>query len=638
MCGIVGIADLAGRPVDRELIKSMNDRIVHRGPDDEGYWVGDGVGLAMRRLSIIDLDGGHQPFFNETKTVITVYNGEIYNFQELQQSLRRRGHKLTSNCDTEVIPHLYEEYGRGLVQHLTGMFALAVWDRQRRSLLLARDRLGIKPLHYAVQDGRLYFASELKSLDVCGVLGDLNPEAVYCYMNYGYVPAPLTIYKDVYKVPPGHCVEVVDGQVSVSRYWQVAYEQGESRSEQEWLDELHSLLLQAVKIRMISDVPLGAFVSGGVDSSLIVALMCEVSGSRIKTFSISFDDPAHDEGEYARAVANKFDTDHTELTVRPDLWRHVEDIVSQFDEPFADSSAIPTYFLSKLTREHVTVAMSGDGGDELFGGYDRYVEFFRKRPLYRIPQTMRRWTLGLLGDILPRGTRGKRFLRSLQLDPFTDYISGDGELPLDELFTSDFSASVSEVDAAGPARELLQSGSRNELDVLCGHDLAFYLPDDILTKVDRTSMAVSLEVRVPILDHHVVEFAATLPSDLRLRGRTGKYLLKRLLERYMPSEHVHRPKRGFAIPLGQWFRHELHDELMATLSPAKLGVSGIFDPSAVAFLVDQHMSQKRNHKALLWRLFVFHAWDARRQCAGNDQATYSDVPTASCGERVKVEG
>ncbi len=619
MCGIVGVVNSEGEAVDRGLLEAMNARIIHRGPDEDGFWLGDAAGLAMRRLSIIDLAGGTQPFFSEDKQIVTVYNGEIYNFRQLREDLRRRGHTIVSNCDTEVIPHLYEEYGPDLMRHLVGMFAIAVWDRKTQSLLLARDRLGIKPLYYAVRDGRLYFASELKSFAPCGILGDLCPEAVYHYLTYGYIPAPLTIYEGIYKLPAGHRMVVRRGRTDLSRYWDVTYRQGPPRPEEELLDELHARLQEAVRIRLVSDVPLGAFLSGGVDSSLVVALMCETGAERVKTFSIAFDEPSHDESTYARAVASRFGTDHHEFIVRSDLWRHVEDIVLQFDEPFADSSAIPTYFLSKLTRQHVTVAMSGDGGDELFAGYDRYLDFFRKRPLYRIPRRVRALTFGLLADVLPRGTRGRRFLQSLRLGPLEDYARRPGELSHEELLAPDFLASMPGTDPMHLAREFLDRNVPCELDAICLHDLMLYLPEDILTKVDRTSMAVSLEVRVPILDHRVVEFAATLPPEQRLRGRTGKYLLKRLLERYMPREHVHRPKRGFAVPLGAWFRKELRWELMDVLGPSQIRATGVFRPDAVDFLVRQHMSGRRDHSGLLWRLFVLHLWDRRRQGAGRNE-------------------
>jgi asparagine synthase (glutamine-hydrolysing) len=612
MCGIVGVVNLDGSPVSRNLVAAMNARLVHRGPDNDGFWFGDNVGLAMRRLSIIDLSGGRQPVFNETGDIVTVYNGEIYNFPELRHALAARGHILRSHCDTEVIPHLYEDHGIDLVQPLTGMFALAVWDRPRRALFLARDRLGVKPLYYARVANRFYFASELKAFEPCGILGTLSAEAIFAYTTYGYVPGPLTIYDGIYKLQPGHRLELAQGQATVTRYWHMEYHPQPGRSEPELIEELDLLLRSAVTSELISDVPLGAFLSGGVDSSMVVALMAAVSNAPVHTFSIGFDETSHDESRFAEEVAHRFGTRHTQLTVRPGVWSSVDQIVRQFDEPFADASAIPTYCLSQLTRNHVTVALSGDGGDELFAGYDRYRDFLWKRPLFRIPGPVRRGAAGALSSVMPRGVRGKRFLRSLTLDPFSDYVWGAAELWHGDLLQPEFLASLDDADPMGPARRVFAAGLPSELDALCLHDIDLYLPDDILTKVDRMSMAVSLEVRVPLLDHRVAEFAGTLSPSMRLRRKTGKYLLKKLLERYLPPAMVHRPKQGFGVPLGRWFRQELREELLDTLTPDRIRSVGIFRPDAVTFLVRQHLSGQRDQSSLLWRLFVFHLWDSLR--------------------------
>lgn len=628
MCGIVGVVNLDGSAVSRELIQAMNTRLLHRGPDEDGLWSGDNVGLGMRRLSIIDLSGGQQPVFNETGDVVTIYNGEIYNFSELRHTLMGRGHILRSHCDTEVIPHLYEEHGIDLVQSLTGMFAIAVWDRQRRALFLARDRLGVKPLYYSQVGNRFYFASELKAFEPCGILGPLSAEAILAYTTYGYVPGPMTIYQNIYKLQPGHRFELVDGQAKLTRYWRMEYRPQPARSEPELIEELDHVLRAAVKSELISDVPLGAFLSGGVDSSTVVALMAAVSNAPVHTFSIGFDEASHDESRSAEEVARRFGTQHTQLTVRPGVWSHVEQIVQQFDEPFADSSAIPTYCLSKLTRDHVTVALSGDGGDELFAGYDRYRNFFRKRLLFRIPTIIRRGTAGALSSLLARGVRGKRFLRSLTLNPFEDYVCGDGELWPDDLLQPDILASLGETNPMGPARRGFSTNTPSELDALCLHDIEQYLPDDILTKVDRMSMAVSLEVRVPLLDHRVAEFAGTLPPLMRLRGTTGKYLLKKLLQRYLPPKMVHRPKQGFGVPLGRWFRDELKEELLDTLTPDRVRSMGTFRPEAVEFLLRQHLSEKRDQSTLLWRVFVFHLWHRLRQSVWTAHTAYAAAPVA----------
>lgn len=608
MCGIVGIHDCERRPVSVEMLRTMNTQLLHRGPDDEGYWIEDDVGLAMRRLAVIDVKGGRQPVSDEQENVIAVFNGEIYNFRQLRSDLSQRGHRFRTQADTEVIPHLYEEMGESFVNELDGMFAIALWDRVRRRLLLVRDRLGIKPLFYTEKDGRILFASELKALVAVDLDCQICKEAIYHYLTYGYIPAPLTVYQGIFKLLPGHMAVCSDRGIDVQRYWDVRPERVADRPIGAWLEELEGLLLGAVRSRMISDVPLGAFLSGGVDSSLVVALMSRCSGAPVRTFTVRFDEPSHDEAAHARRVADRFGTEHREFAVRPSVADHLEDIVRQFDEPFADASAIPMYFLSKLTRDHVTVALSGDGGDEVFGGYHRYVDFFRKRPLYRIPRFVRRNTFGLAGRLLPAGVRGKRFLRSLALDPLSDYVVGDDEINNWDLLAGDFlprSSLVDTMDVAGP---YIHACYPSELDALCMHDLKLYLPDDILTKVDRMSMAVSLEARVPLLDHRVVEFGFRLPANLRLRGRTGKYILKKLLARYMPESHVHREKHGFGIPLGTWFRGELRGLLNDALSPETIRRVGLFQPETVQRMLAMHMSGTRNFEAKLWRVLVAQIW------------------------------
>jgi asparagine synthase (glutamine-hydrolysing) len=589
----------------------MNEQIVHRGPDDDGYWLDGHVGLAMRRLSIIDLAGGKQPLCSEDGQVVTVYNGEIYNFPELRKGLINRGHLLRTNCDTEVIPHLYEEKGDAFVHDLNGMFAIALWDRARQRLLLIRDRLGIKPLYYSETDGQILFASELKSLVAAGIDRTVSKEALYHYLTYGYVPAPLSIYENTFKLLPGHLAVVTDAGIEIKRYWDVKPGHRDIRTEEEWLEQLDELLLDAVRLRLISDVPLGALLSGGVDSSLIVAMMARCSRSRVKTFTIGFDEASYNEAQHARTVAERYGTDHHELVVRPQVADHFEKIVLQYDEPFADSSAIPTYFVSKMARENVTVALSGDGGDELFAGYDRYVDFFRKRPLYYIPAPIRRYTFGLLGRLLPFGTHGKRFLLSLALDPMTDFVTGRDWFSNFDLISADLISMGNDIDTMDIAGPYINAHYPSELDALCMHDLKLYLPDDILTKVDRMSMAVSLEVRVPLLDYRLVEFAFGLPPRLRLRGRTGKYLLKRLLERYLPAKHVYRSKQGFAVPLGKWFRDELREQLHDMLSPRMIRNVGLFNAKTVQRIVDMHMTGRWDFSGKIWQILVAQIWGQR---------------------------
>jgi asparagine synthase (glutamine-hydrolysing) len=611
MCGIVGVLDRERKPVSKSLLVRMNEQIVHRGPDDDGYWLDGHIGLAMRRLSIIDLVGGKQPQCSEDERVVTVYNGEIYNFPELRKGLISRGHVLRTECDTEVIPHLYEEKGDAFVDDLNGMFAIALWDSARQRLLLIRDRLGIKPLYYTQVNGQTLFGSELKSLVAAGIERTVSKEALYHYLTYGYTPAPLTIYENVFKLLPGHLAIATDGGLEIKRYWDVKPEEGDICTEEEWLEQLDELLLDAVRRRLISDVPLGALLSGGVDSSLIVAMMARCSRNRVKTFTIGFDEASHNEAQHARTVAEEFGTDHHELVVRPQVANHFEKIVLQYDEPFADSSAIPTYFVSRMARENVTVVLSGDGGDELFAGYDRYVDFFSKRPLYCIPAPIRRCTFGLLGRLLPFGTHGKRFLRSLALDPMTDFVTGRGWISNRALISTDLITVDDELDTMEIAGAYINAHYPSELDALCMHDLKLYLPDDILTKVDRMSMAVSLEVRVPLLDHRLVEFAFGLPPQLRLRRKTGKYLPKKLLERYLPVKHVYRSKQGFAVPLGKWFRDDLREPLHDMLSPGMIRNVGLFNPNMVQRMVNMHMTGRWDFSAKIWQVLVAQLWGQR---------------------------
>ncbi|MBN1805930.1 MAG: asparagine synthase (glutamine-hydrolyzing) [Sedimentisphaerales bacterium] len=611
MCGIVGVFNTERKPVSESLLVRMNEQIVHRGPDDDGYWLDGHVGLAMRRLSIIDVAGGKQPLYNEDGQIVTVYNGEIYNFPELRKGLIKRGHTLRTKCDTEVIPHLYEEKGDTFINDLNGMFAIGLWDRTQQRLLLIRDRLGIKPLYYTQANGQVLFGSELKSLVAAGIDRTVSKEALYHYLTYGYIPAPLTIYHNVFKLQPGHLAIVTDASLEIKRYWEVKPGQQEVYTEEEWLEQLEELLMDAVRRRLISDVPLGALLSGGVDSSLVVAMMAKCSRNRVKTFTIGFDEAYYNEAQHARKVAEQYGTDHNELIVRPKVADHFEKIVLQYDEPFADSSAIPTYFVSKMAREHVTVALSGDGGDELFAGYNRYVEFFRKRPLYYIPSPIRRYTFGSLGRMLPFGTHGKRFLLSLALNPLTDFVTGRGSFSNNDLISPDYISENNNIDTMDIAKPYINAHYPHELDALCMHDLKLYLPDDILTKVDRASMAVSLEVRVPLLDYRLVEFAFGLPPRLRLRGNTGKYLLKRLLERYLPAKHIYRSKHGFGVPLSKWFRNELREPLHDMLNTNMIRNIGLFNPKTVQRIIDMHMTGKWNYASKIWQVLVAQIWGQR---------------------------
>ncbi|MGH9406195.1 MAG: asparagine synthase (glutamine-hydrolyzing), partial [Terriglobia bacterium] len=550
MCGIAGmIVDDPSARVDAAAVHSMCEAIVHRGPDDEGIYAKGPVGLGMRRLSIIDLAGGHQPVHNEDQTAWVVFNGEIYNFPELRRELERRGHRFYTRTDTEVLVHLYEEHGSECVQKLRGMFAFAIYDEPRRRLLLARDRLGIKPLHYALSDDRLLFGSEIKSILAAEPgLAELDPAALLQYFNWGYIPDPSTAFRHIFKLPPGHLLEWADGQIQTKQYWDVpAYGTWDPPNEEECLEELEAVLAEAVRIRLIADVPLGALLSGGVDSSLVVALMARASSRPVKTFTIGFGKQDFNEAPFARAVAHHFATEHHELVVQPDIQQTLQTLTQGLEEPFGDSSMIPTYHVSRLARRHVTVALSGDGGDELFAGYDRYAINIRRRAFEKIPAPLRRIYRERLFPLIPRNARGRKLAYNLSLPWNERYLDMLCFVPAFERQTKLLSPGFREsagrgADGFEPFRQYLSRATASDpLSRLLYLDTKTYLAGDILTKVDRMSMAVSLEARVPVLDHIFVERAAALSSGWKLRGGTQKYILKKLAERAgVPPEVIHR--------------------------------------------------------------------------------------------------
>jgi asparagine synthase (glutamine-hydrolysing) len=617
MCGIAGIATSEpGVKLDVERLRLMCNAIVHRGPDDNGFYVGVGVGLGMRRLSIIDVAGGHQPIHNEDQSVWVVFNGEIYNFPELRRELESGGHRLYTHCDTEVIVHLYEELGAECVRKLRGMFAIAIWDERRKSMFLARDRLGIKPLHYALHEGNLYFGSEIKSiLAVAPTLAKVNPQALLEYLDFGYTHDPLTAFNDIAKLPPGHLMEFADGKSCVRQYWEVPkYDTYFPKSEEECLEELDRRLLEATRIRLISDVPLGAFLSGGTDSSTVVAMMARVSAGPVKTFSIGFTKDDFNEAPYARRVAEKFGTEHHELILEPDVVETVELLTSSLEEPFGDSSMLPTYYVSKMARDHVTVALSGDGGDEIFAGYDRYRIHAARRIFEHIPEWARNLYRKQVFPHLPLAMKGRKFSYNVSLPWQERYIDGLSFLPSFErdmpLLSDGFREVLHhECDSGGAIRRYFSSSpARDLVSQLLYVDTKTYLVGDILTKVDRMSMLNSLEVRVPILDHQLVEWAAGLSSAWKLRGRQQKYLLLKLAERVgVPREALHRKKQGFALPLDHWMRHELKDMLMILIEPRTLQ-RGYFEPSAIRKLIDNHLKRGRAESHHLWRLLIFELW------------------------------
>jgi asparagine synthase (glutamine-hydrolysing) len=618
MCGIAGIVSAqAGDRIDAETIHRMCQSIVHRGPDDEGVFVKDGTGLGMRRLSIIDVAGGHQPVFNEDKSIWIVYNGEIYNFAELRPELESRGHRFSTHSDTEVIVHLYEEMGAECVQKLRGMFAFALYDQRNKRLLLARDRFGKKPLHYALDGGRLYFGSEIKAiLAVAPELAKVNQEALLQYMYFGYIPDPLTAFTPIQKLPPGHLLEFEKGQIRIRKYWDLPrYSTHQPRSEEECLEELEWRLAEAVRMRLISEVPLGALLSGGTDSSTVVALMARASSSPVKTFTIGFKHDDFNESHYARIVAQRFGTDHHELILEPNVVETVETLTRSLEEPFGDSSMLPTYYVSCMARQHVTVALAGDGGDEVFAGYDRYGIHARRRIFEHVPDAVWRWYREYLYPRLPETMHGRKFAYNVSLPWRERYVDGVSFLPAFErempLLSDEFRAQVSGIE--NPQNILFryfeQAPADDPVSQMLYVDTKTYMTADILTKVDRMSMAASLEVRAPILDHVFVEWATGLPPEWKLRGRKQKYILTKLAERVgVPKEALYRRKQGFALPLVHWIRNELKDLLMTVLLEPRTVQRGYFNPDGVRRLLEEHFSGRRVHSQRIWRLLMFEMW------------------------------
>jgi asparagine synthase (glutamine-hydrolysing) len=614
MCGIAGVISLNDSPIELEPVRRMCDAMVHRGPDDEGFYVDDQVALGMRRLSIIDLSGGHQPVHNEDQSVWVVFNGEIYNYRDLRDDLIARGHQFQTASDTETIVHLYEQYGADCVQHLRGMFTFAIWDRRLRRLLVARDRLGIKPLYFAQRGPRLYFASEVKCLlQVPEIDGRLSWRAIAHLFSFLSTPDDESIIAGVKKLKPGHrLLAAPHRHVDVQPYWTLRFQPDATRSEADLADELGARVDAAVAEHMVSDVPLGAFLSGGVDSSAVVEAMSRLGGSRVRTFSIGFPEAEYNELDHARAVARACGADHHELVVDPDVFAVLDDVVWHLDEPFGDSSAIPTYMVSKLAAEHVTVVLSGDGGDELFAGYDRYAVEQRERGYTRVPRAIRR-AAGWAASRLPEGTRGRRFLRHHALDGWHRYADSA------TLFSAEQRARLLTVEAARHVRGYEPTGElARELEQEPGHwlsrmqanDLRHYLPLDILTKVDRMSMAHSIEARVPLLDHRLVEFAATIPPELLLRDGSGKHLFKRALAGRLPASILHRAKRGFAVPLDRWFRGRLGPFLRELLMSRESRQRGLIDVDYVSALIDRH-ERGRELGLHLWTLVSFELWCRR---------------------------
>jgi asparagine synthase (glutamine-hydrolysing) len=587
----------------------MCNLIRHRGPDEQGVWIGNGVALGMRRLSIIDVAGGHQPIFNEDKSILVVFNGEIYNYQSLKQTLQERGHSFQTQSDTEVIVHAYEEFGDNCPEQLRGMFAFALWDKKRQRLLIARDRFGKKPLNYYWDGQRLIFGSEIKSLLAAGIQRTINPIALDEYLVYAYVPTPHTLFRDVQKLPAAHTLIYEHGQIKLQRYWDVPFTPTCNDDEATAIGRTRDLLEDAIKVRLMSEVPLGAFLSGGLDSSVVVGLMSQMMEQPVKTFSIGFDEDDFSELPYARKVAQHFGTDHHEFCVRSDLVSVLPQLVWAYDEPFGDSSMLPTYYVSKLAREHVTVVLTGDGGDEIFGGYDHYE---REYITSRIPPSLRS-LLAYASLLIPDGMRGKKRFGTMHQDLATRCIEILARFPQGTrpaLYTPDHFATVQQHDPFEGQKRLYRQVS--DLDILTRMqyvDTHAYLPDDILVKVDKATMLNSLEARAPLLDHHLVEYVASLQPGLRIRDGKLKYLLKQVAKDFLPPEILARPKRGFAVPIKHWFRGDLTDYACEILRSPTARQRGIFNPKFIDTLLSTHAQTTLvNHSSAIWTLLCLELW------------------------------
>jgi asparagine synthase (glutamine-hydrolysing) len=608
MCGIVGFAGRAGGEREREpSLRAMCAAIVHRGPDEEGRYVAPDVALGMRRLSVMDPAMGQQPMSNEDGTIQLVFNGEIYNHRQLRKELVARGHTLATSSDTEVIVHLYEDLGDDVVDALRGMFAFALWDTRRRRLLIARDRVGIKPLYYWEHAGGLAFASELRSLLTMREFpARVSAQAIAQYLTFGYVPETHCVFEGVRKLAPGHRLTwEPDGALRTERYWSPLRDERTDVSDGEAIDALRALLRESVALHLESDVPLGAFLSGGIDSSTVVAQMAQLVPGRVRTFSIGFDEASHNEAPHAALVAREIGTEHTELIVRPDADSLVDSVITGFDEPFGDSSALPTFLVSQMAREHVTVALSGDGGDELFGGYTRYAELLSRHELPGVARA----ALARAAALLPQGARGRNRLldmsRTLQ-GRYAATVAVPADVREGGMLNGALAQAVAPMDALLAAAFSPVAG-RDLLAQMTAVDLATYLPGDILTKVDRMSMSVSLEARVPLLDHHIVEFAMSLPSRMKQRNGVGKWVLREAITGLVPPRVLSHPKLGFGVPLARWFREDLRYRLDALLEPASR-IAPYVDRGAVARLVTEHRSARRDHSHLLWRLIALEIW------------------------------
>lgn len=624
MCGIVGIFDLTEkREINRDLLSRMNESQFHRGPDEGGLHIEAGLGLGHRRLSIIDLSSGQQPMVSRDNNVVLTYNGEVYNFMELRKELEALGYVFQTHCDTEVILYGWQAWGESCVDRLRGMFAFAIWDRDRQTLFLARDRLGVKPLFYAeLANGQFIFSSELKALKQHPELPrELDPTAIEEYFGFGYVPEPKTIYKKVYKLEPGHCLTLKRGQANYQprQYWDVKFAPRPAQSEAAAGEELIERLREAVNIRMVADVPLGAFLSGGVDSSAVVAMMAGLSPDPVNTCSISFGDPAFNESKFAAQVAERYHTAHRVEQVDPDDFSLIDQLAGLYDEPYADSSALPTYRVCELAKKQVTVVLSGDGGDENLAGYRRYRwHTYEEQMRSWLPDSIRKPLFGTMGRVYPKADwapkifRAKSTFESIGRDSLEGYFHSVSVLSNElrgKLFSEQFKRDLQGYQAVEVFRRHAHNAPTDSpLSLVQYLDIKTYLVGDILTKVDRASMAHALEVRVPLLDHQLVEWMAGLQPDMKLRGREGKYIFKKSLESYLPDDILYRPKMGFAVPLNAWFKGPLKEKVRDALLGETMTQCGLFDQAFLRHMVDQHQSGLRDYSASIWSLLMFEAF------------------------------
>jgi asparagine synthase (glutamine-hydrolyzing) len=621
MCGIVGKYNFYTKePVSAKLLKAMCDTIDYRGPDDSGVYVDGHIGLGHRRLSILDLsEQGHQPMASRDKSIWITYNGEIYNFESLKKNLVAKGYTFKSHCDTEVIIYLYQEYGEECLKYLRGMFAFAIWDKNNETLFLARDRIGKKPLFYCFDGKTLLFASEIKAILKDPSLNrKINYEAFYDYFKYLYVPDPKTIYKNIYKLEPGHFMVCSNDGIKRKQYWDISFRNQSNKSEGDISDELLGILDESVKLRMISDVPLGAFLSGGIDSSGVVALMARQKNDPVTTCSIGFDSEEYDELEFARIIANQYHTDHHEFTVKENAEDVLADLAYYFDEPFADASAVPTYYVSRIAKQEVTVALSGDGGDENFAGYQKYyLDDIENRIRRKIPRSIRKSILPYLSQLFSKGNhpllqKSKTLLNTLSYESNYGFFLTNTEFNdqlWSDLINDETKRQIGDYDPFSVTKYYYdKADTDNHLSKILYTDMKTYLPGDILVKVDRMSMANSLEVRAPILDHNVIEYAANIPPNLKFNHGEKKYILKQAFKQILPDEIMYRKKMGFSVPLAQWFRGELKEFASDHLLSPNAGVNNFFRKDIILQIWNIHQCNIRNYSTILWSLLMFELW------------------------------